>query len=191
VGNRLTKTDDGYTVNYTYDKNNRLISEGENIYIYDNNGNTTSKKNAKETISYIYGYNNRLISVVTTNQEGTSTVEYIYDADGIRVGKIVDGTKVSRYTVDRNTDYAKVLEERDENGGLVVSYVHGDDLISQKRGNVKSYYHYDGLGSTRALTYSSGEITDTYTYDAFGNLLIRREIRKMNSCTQESSMTLT
>ncbi|HPD01211.1 MAG TPA: RHS repeat-associated core domain-containing protein, partial [Acetivibrio sp.] len=171
VGNRLTKTDGEYTVNYSYDKNNRLISEGENIYTYDNNGNTTSKKNTKETISYTYGYNNRLISVVTTNQEGTSTVEYIYDTDGIRVGKIVDGTKVSRYTVDKNTDYAKVLEERDENGALVVSYVHGDDLISQKRGNVKSYYQYDGLGSTRALTDNSGEITDTYTYDAFGNLI--------------------
>ena len=33
------------------------------------------------------------------------------------------------------------------------------------------YYHYDGLGSTRALTDSLGIVTDTYTYEAFGELL--------------------
>jgi RHS repeat-associated protein len=31
-----------------------------------------------------------------------------------------------------------------------------------------SYYHYDGLGSTRQLTDSDGNVTDTYTYDAWG-----------------------
>lgn len=34
-----------------------------------------------------------------------------------------------------------------------------------------SYYHFDGLGSTRLLSDTSGAITDTYDYDAFGNLL--------------------
>ena len=34
-----------------------------------------------------------------------------------------------------------------------------------------NYYHYDGLGSTRALSNNSGVITDTYIYDAFGELL--------------------
>jgi hypothetical protein len=31
-----------------------------------------------------------------------------------------------------------------------------------------SYYHYDGLGSTRQLTDSQENVTDTYTYDAWG-----------------------
>ena len=34
-----------------------------------------------------------------------------------------------------------------------------------------NYYHYDGLGSTRALSNNSGVITDTYIYDAVGELL--------------------
>ena len=34
-----------------------------------------------------------------------------------------------------------------------------------------SYYTYDGHGSTRALTDPNGEVTDTYDYDAFGNLI--------------------
>ena len=43
--------------------------------------------------------------------------------------------------------------------------------IRQTRDSVTSYYHYDGLGSTRELTSSAGIVTDEYTYDAFGNLL--------------------
>jgi RHS repeat-associated protein len=44
-------------------------------------------------------------------------------------------------------------------------------LISQDRGGVKSFHLYDSLGSVRALTNSSGVVTDRYNYDAYGNLL--------------------
>ncbi len=33
------------------------------------------------------------------------------------------------------------------------------------------YYLYDGHGSVRALADTSGNVTDTYDYDAFGNLI--------------------
>jgi YD repeat-containing protein len=33
------------------------------------------------------------------------------------------------------------------------------------------YYHFDELGSTRLLTNATGNITDRYTYDAYGSLL--------------------
>ncbi len=69
-----------------------------------------------------------------------------------------------------------MLEERDSSGNLLVRYVYSHDLISQTRpsassGAYPSFYHYDGLGSTRALTNDNATVTDTYTYDAFGNLL--------------------
>jgi RHS repeat-associated protein len=44
-------------------------------------------------------------------------------------------------------------------------------LVSQKRGTAESFYLVDGLGSTRGLTNSAGTLTDSYTYDAFGNLV--------------------
>ncbi|AUG56367.1 tRNA(Glu)-specific nuclease WapA precursor [Acetivibrio saccincola] len=44
-------------------------------------------------------------------------------------------------------------------------------ILLQSRNGVKSYYHYDGLGSTRLLTDETQSITDTYTYDAFGNII--------------------
>ncbi|MCP4712569.1 MAG: RHS repeat-associated core domain-containing protein, partial [Planctomycetes bacterium] len=63
------------------------------------------------------------------------------------------------------------LEEKDNAGNLQVEYIHGDDLISQNRNSGTSYYHYDGLGGTRALTDEVSAVTDTYTYEAFGALI--------------------
>ena len=50
-------------------------------------------------------------------------------------------------------------------------YTRGDELISQERDGKKSYYVYDGHGSVRALADESGNVTDKYVYDAFGNLI--------------------
>jgi RHS repeat-associated protein len=36
---------------------------------------------------------------------------------------------------------------------------------------VTSFYGFDGHGSVRFLTSSTGAVTDTYDYDAFGNLI--------------------
>lgn len=44
----------------------------------------------------------------------------------------------------------------------------GKQLISQTRGTTTSYFLQDGQGSTRALTNSTGGVTDTYSYTAFG-----------------------
>jgi len=52
-----------------------------------------------------------------------------------------------------------------------VSYLYGDDLISQTRAANDSYYLYDGLGSVRALSNSVGAVTDTYNYSAYGQLI--------------------
>ena len=41
---------------------------------------------------------------------------------------------------------------------------------SQKRNGTTSFYLFDGHGNTRMLADADGNITDTYDYDAFGNL---------------------
>lgn len=167
VGNRLTKSDSssGTTV-YTYDDNDRLLTEGPNSYTYDNNGNTTGKIEPTGATFYSYDFENRLMDVTAPGK----AIHYAYDIDGNRIQSVVNGA-VTNYLVDTNRDYAQVLEERDNSGALIVSYVYGDDLISQNRSGVVSYYHYDGQMSTRALTDAPQQVTDTYTYDAFGNLL--------------------
>jgi len=55
---------------------------------------------------------------------------------------------------------------------LTASYTHGPHhLISQSRAGAPSWYHADGLGSTRALTGQSGSPTDRYQFDAYGRTL--------------------
>jgi|GEM_PF-4716371 len=70
-----------------------------------------------------------------------------------------------------------VLMETDENNVPTAEYTHWPErfgeLISQERSGVTSYFHYDGAHSTRLLTDDNGEITDTYIYSAYGELVAR------------------
>jgi RHS repeat-associated protein len=100
---------------------------------------------------------------------GKGTVSYTYDTEGIRQSSTV-GEVTTQYLVDKNRDYAQVLEEW-QNGSLAVSYVYGSDLISQERSGTQSFYLVDGLGSVVALADEMGSVTDTYTYQAFGTLI--------------------
>lgn len=162
VGNRLTRTSSVATVTSqtsTYDANDGLASES-----YDNNGNTTSASGN----NLGYDFENHLTSL---NGGGAS---YIYDGDGNRVGKTIGGF-TTNYLVDTNnpTGFAQVAEELHA-GSVVKSFTYGHDLISQRIvGGSLSFYGYDGQGSVRLLTNAGGTITDTYDYDAFGNLISR------------------
>ena len=176
VGNRLTRNDsaEGVTA-YTYDDNDRLLTEVAGgvttTYGYDDNGNTLSRTNATDQVFYDWDFENRLVAA-DTDGDGTDDVEYQYDADGIRVSSETGGEQ-TRFLIDTNQPYAQVIEEYTPGGVIKVSYVHGLDLISQNRpaDTGKSFYHVDGLGSTRALTNASGLVTDRYIYDAFGRTI--------------------
>ena len=64
-----------------------------------------------------------------------------------------------------------VIAEFDADGNVLCYYTIGADLISQERNGKTSFYLYDEHGSVRGLVDERGKITDTYNYDAFGNLL--------------------
>jgi RHS repeat-associated protein len=82
----------------------------------------------------------------------------------------INGTE-TRFLVDPNQPYAQVLEEYSPSGTVQVAYVYGLDLISQTQGAIRSYFHTDGLGSTRVLTDSTGNVLNTYNYNPFGEIL--------------------
>jgi large repetitive protein len=176
VGNRLSLNDSatGLT-SYTYDSNDRLLTEtlaGQTtIYNYDDNGNMLSKvTSAIDQVLYQWDARNVLIEAVLTDGSGTHRTDYGYNADGIRVSQTADGAE-TRYLLDTVRPYPQVLLEYRPSGPVLASYVYGNGLIEQKRGGVLSYYHVDGLGSTRALSSSSGAVTDRYVYDASGRML--------------------
>jgi RHS repeat-associated protein len=79
------------------------------------------------------------------------------------------------------TGYAQVLEEHVSQHSSAPSlqsvYAYGHTLISQDRlDNATwrtSFYGYDGHNNVRYLTDLNAIVTDTYDYDAFGNLIGR------------------
>ena len=62
-----------------------------------------------------------------------------------------------------------------EGRSITRSYIYGLELIEQDRifypTQASSFYIYDGHGSVRALTDLTGAVTDSYDYDAFGNVV--------------------
>ncbi|MEJ1929429.1 putative Ig domain-containing protein [Nostoc sp. NIES-2111] len=177
VGNRLSRTDsaEGLTT-YVYDRNNRLTSltQGNKVtqFTYDNNGSMKSRRDGTQTVTYdwINDGENRLVGVTTANANGTSRQQYIYDADGNRVASINNGVRTN-YLVDPMRGVSQVLLEYDTNGQITAEYTYGMGLIKSERSGNETFYHTDGLGSTRLLTNATGQIIDTYTYDAYGRLL--------------------
>jgi len=62
-----------------------------------------------------------------------------------------------------------------QNGAVTRTYSYGLERISETQSisgtATTSFYGFDGHGSVRQLLNSFGAITDTYDYDAFGNLI--------------------
>jgi RHS repeat-associated protein len=167
VGNRLQRNSNvNLIANQTssYDANDRLNSD-----VYDNNG-STKVSNGK---SYNYDFENKLTST-------SNGITIVYDGDGNRVSKTVNGV-TTKYLVDTNnlTGYAQVVEEL-QNNQVVKAYTYGLDLISQRQSSGVSFYNYDGHGSVRGLSNASGNVTDTYDYDAFGTLINRTGVTDNN-----------
>lgn len=157
TGNRLTKLEGG-TTTYTYDAADRMTAAGGTAYIYDANGNQTGRG----ADSFSYDAANRM----TQNRIGSTTTTYTYNGDGVRVKKRA-GNKTTDYVLDTNRSLPVVLHDGD------AFYLYGLDLIARitttgPAADRQRYYHYDGLGSTRALTDANGNTDATYNYDVFG-----------------------
>ena len=169
----LKKIMDTDTTKYLYNDRDQLLKEvlGSDTteYSYDANGNTTQKLRNSTAINYSYDSENRLLEA---DSGGILLAKYEYDFDGNRIKRITLADTIN-FLIDPNQMLAQVIAEYDNLGNIIVSYLYGDDLISQKRNNIKSFYHYDGLGSTRVLTDVNGIITDTYIFYAFGELLAK------------------
>ena len=138
-------------------------------YSYDANGSRIGRTDGAGTDTYTYDVENRLIAANVQLGSEPGAVTYTYDDGGIRVSKTAGGV-TAKYLVDHNVTDARVLEASD--GTTTVRYLYGDDLIAMQRSDVGvRYFLYDGQMSVRQLADEAGNVTDTYTYDAFGVLL--------------------
>ena len=139
----------------------------ETAYSYDANGNQITKTAEGKTETNTYDGLNQLIGFT----DGETTASYKYNADGLRTSKTVDGK-----TINHIWDGSKqiVVDMDDSDWYSAEVYVRGTNLLakfSKQSGNVKTDYQYytqNAHGDVVNLTDSTGAITKSYKYDAFG-----------------------
>ncbi len=168
---------------YTYNAANQLtnlkvyvVSKGKTTvvkntsYSYDSNGNLIQQNINQAITDYTYDFENRLISALGPSVNAN----YNYDADGKRIRQTESGL-VTKFLYDGGD----VILERDDSNQKRASYTRGLNYAGGIGGIISSYsasgassqYLYDGSGSVTSITDSSGQASQTYTYDAFGNIL--------------------
>jgi RHS repeat-associated protein len=164
VGNRLSDTSslpDIASGSWSYNADDEVSSESD-----DSNGNVTATGGK----SFTYDSENHLVSMTATGK----SVGMVYDGDGNRVAKTVNGVTTLYLVDDLNpTGYPQVVEELNGARAVERTYTYGLQRISEYQvvngAWAPSFYGYDGGGNVRNLTNAAGAVTDSYEYDAFGN----------------------
>lgn len=165
VANRVTVQDDTTPITYQLNALNQYTKVGTTNYTYDTNGNRLDDG----TKLYAYNFENKLIRV-TDKATQKVLATYQYDALGRRI-KSQTGGATTRFVYDGS----RVIEERDAQDKIVVSYIHGagvDERIAMVRGTKTYTYHHNALGSVVAISNESGALVERYRYDVFGKTTI-------------------
>ena len=113
-------------------------------------------------MSFVYDSANRLISA------GGNT--YTYNVEDVRVRNLC-GEIETTYAYNTNGRLSHLLVKTTD--GVVTKYVYGLGLIGEETNSNFKTYHFDYRGSTTAITDINGNVTDTFTYDTYGNLISR------------------
>jgi RHS repeat-associated protein len=162
IGNVLTKTESGPTLNYAYNdaahKHAVTHLNGVQDYWYDANGNMTKRIEGGTTYTQTFNAENQLITVTTTS--GTTT--FVYDGDGNRVKKVENGV---------TTIYVGALFEKNLTTNVATSYYLANGKpIALRQNTTVSYLHGDHLGSTSLTTDASGNVVARQKYLPYGQV---------------------
>ena len=180
--NRLKSyTENGVTTVYTYDKRNNLISEicGSNVKTYEYSGDNRLSKTIENDVETVYEYD------LNGNLIRRGNDEFAYDEDNklvysnvnsvettYKIG--VDGLRSSKTTAGISTDYSI-----DEAGNVISEgseeIIIGHMAVAKKIGSSYYYYLYNAHGDVTALTDSTGEIVNNYSYDPWGRIILQTE----------------
>jgi RHS repeat-associated protein len=97
----------------------------------------------------------------------SSTMSFVYNGDDDRVKQTKGGIDTT-YVVNTVPKNEQVLMET--TGSATTYHVYGHDLLYSIDAAGPHYLHADSLGSTVAVTDSTGAVEQTYDYDVFGVL---------------------
>jgi RHS repeat-associated protein len=159
-GNRATRTVNGSTETYSYDSGDKLtaITGGSDpgTFSYDLAGRMTQMaRSSSGTKDFTYDFEGRITQIT---KAGMTTNTFTYNGLDTRVGK-VDSLGSATY----RRDGVGVTEDVLSDGTR--SYTPG---VSQRQGSASKFVLDDYLGTTGRLLDANQNVTDTFTYDAFG-----------------------
>jgi RHS repeat-associated protein len=150
-------TSAGYIERIRHYRNQTLVAEYR--YTFDSTGLPTSAVTPEGRWSYTCDAEHQLVSYTTPDG---ATISIDYDAEGNRTARWVNGTVVTRYSVNDLNQYTQVGGRQldyDADGNLTRSYDANGQPVQMR---------YDALG--RLVRVESAQGVTTYTYDAVGNL---------------------
>ena len=153
----------------TYDADNRVATYGGTACAFDNDGNMTSGPlPAGGFGTYGYDARNRL-----TDAGGTT---YAYDSENNRIGQTTGGV-TTQYVIDPNGGPLSRVLIRKKVDGSQTFYVYGGGILlyeeqvaSGATTGTVTYYHFDQVGNTIALTNTAGAIVDRIQYGPYGGI---------------------
>ncbi len=128
---------------------------------YDANGSLTTLTDPSGTTTYTWNVRNQLVALTGPG----TTASFQYDAFGRRVRKTVNGS-----TIDVLYDRFTAVQELSGGTPLAAlfSSLSVDEILTRTDATGLRAFLDDGLGSTLALTDSTGAVVTEYTYDPFG-----------------------
>ena len=149
----------------TYNADNQLATFEGRTVTHDADGNMTNGPLPDGTTGvYDFDMRNRL--------ESAGGLTYEYDPEGERKGLTGSGETIS-YVNENNLGLSKVI--RRTKNRQTTRYVWGVGLLYEVDANGKAtYYHYDHVGSTIALTNESEEVIERIEYAPFGTETYRQ-----------------
>jgi RHS repeat-associated protein len=170
-----SRADEAYNFNALGIRNNwstvtgdsrQVQNDGKFEYRYDDEGNLTRKTElaSGNITNYEWDYRNRLSKVSSAGQ----IVDYQYDAEDRRVGKVINGVTKEKYIYD-GQGIALVV---DAAGVITEHYLYGagvDNVLAREANGAVTWSLGDRQGSVVDLVNEQGAILNHFVYDSFGN----------------------
>jgi RHS repeat-associated protein len=145
------------------------LSQWQNLtFNYDDDGNLITVNPG--VFRATYDNLNRLTE--WTQDGGTVKAKYFYNAKGYVAKKQVQtgaSTIIYKFYYDANNRVMEIIQEGSTAGWKF--YYSDVSLIAYTTGTEIYFYHFDHQGNTVALSDRSGNIVQTYAYDAWGKIL--------------------
>jgi RHS repeat-associated protein len=170
---RRVNNDCTVETHYEFDLNHNRTKKNETRYHSNTNDQLTTVRNPAQSLAYngagqarqagdssfTFAYNDQIKTVNT----GAHTAAYLYDGNGQRVQKNVDGV-VSKFLWTGG----EIVKEYTAAGAVKAQYFLGGGRTAIKHNGRWNFYLTDGLGSTVMLTDSSGHSVATWDYSDYG-----------------------